>query len=64
MSKVIIKMSSGKTMVFFDVTAIDKTTATVEISYQKKNEGDGLVIIPWSAINALYISEQTTVKVD
>lgn len=62
MSKVTIKMASGKTMVFFDVTAIDKTTATVEISYQKKSGGDGLAIIPWSAISTLYISEQTTVK--
>lgn len=63
MNKVTIKMASGKTMVFFDVTSIDKTTATVEISYNKKNGGDGLVIIPWSAISNLYIAEQETVKV-
>lgn len=64
MSKVTIKMASGKTMVFFDVTKVDKTTATVEILYQKKSGGDGLAIIPWSAIHILYISEQTSVKVE
>lgn len=58
MSKVTVKAMSGKTLIFFNVTEIEKTTTTVELSYQKKNGGDGMVIIPWNAIDVLYISEQ------
>lgn len=58
MSKVTVRAMSGKTLIFFNVTEIEKTTATVELSYQKKNGGDGLAIIPWSAIETIYICEQ------
>lgn len=60
MSKVTVRMMSGKTLIFFDVAEIEKTTATVELSYQKKSGGNGMAIIPWSAIEVLYISEQYT----
>lgn len=62
MSKVTVKAMSGKTLIFFNVTEIEKTTATVELSYEKKGGGNGLVIIPWSAIETLYICEQNTVR--
>lgn len=62
MSKVTVKAISGKTLIFFNVTKIEKTTATVEVSYQKKNGGDGMVIIPWAAIETLYICEQNIEK--
>lgn len=58
MSKVTVRAMSGKTLIFFNVTEIEKTTATVELSYKKKNGGDGLAIIPWSAIETMYICEQ------
>lgn len=62
MNKVTVKEMNGKRLIFFNVTEIEKTTATVELSYQKKNGGDGLAIIPWSAIETIYICEQNTVK--
>lgn len=58
MNKVTVKAMSGKTLIFFNVTEIEKTTTTVELSYQKKKGDAGLAIIPWSAIDVLYISEQ------
>lgn len=58
MNKVTIRLTSGRTMVFFNVSAIDKTTATVELSYDKKKGDRGWAIIPWNAIDVLYISEQ------
>lgn len=58
MNKVTVRAMSGKTLIFFNVTEIEKTTATVELSYQKKSGGDGMAIIPWSAIETMYICEQ------
>lgn len=60
MSKITIRLNSGRTLVFFNVSTIEKTTATVELSYDKKHGDTGLAILPWSAIEVLYISEQHT----
>lgn len=58
MSKVTIKSNLGRTLIFFDVFGIEKTTSTIELSYTKKKGGKGFAIVPWSAIEILYIDEQ------
>lgn len=60
MEKVTVKTAIGHTLIFFNVTSIEKTTATVELVYRKKNGGEALAIIPWSAIEVFYSSEQYT----